>query len=231
MYGGPTVATPSCQPLAPRIPGYRRICPYTSHPRPDVALGWARSGSRTCAGGGFRQGGARVDVWGTTERDRDPNRASRIHGSVLRSIGLRARLHVVPYQDISPGGAAAVPAVGRRRLGGGVPGRLGVSPGVLRLQRRHEQWLCLRSGPGSRDAHRGDGAALRPRRAAARWTAVDHRLVDQADWVPTRRINAIELVSKRLAGYQLQPRHGLPGRPGLAAVDTSILLVCPPRPG
>ena len=32
MYGGSTVATPICQPLAPGMPGYRRYCPYTLSP-------------------------------------------------------------------------------------------------------------------------------------------------------------------------------------------------------
>ena len=32
MYGGPTVATPSCQPLLPGLLGYQRYCPYTLHP-------------------------------------------------------------------------------------------------------------------------------------------------------------------------------------------------------
>jgi hypothetical protein len=47
-----------------------------------------------------------------------------------------------------------------------------------------------------------------PDRAAALWTAVDHQLVDQALWVPTVAINAVELVSKRLAGYQYNPVTG-----------------------
>jgi len=32
MYGGPAFATPTCQPLAPGLPGYRRYCPYSAHP-------------------------------------------------------------------------------------------------------------------------------------------------------------------------------------------------------
>ena len=35
MYGGPAFATPTCQPLAPGLPGYRRYCPYSSHPSAD----------------------------------------------------------------------------------------------------------------------------------------------------------------------------------------------------
>ncbi len=39
LYGGPTVAEPTCQVLPPGIPGYRRYCPYTRHARADG--GWA----------------------------------------------------------------------------------------------------------------------------------------------------------------------------------------------
>jgi hypothetical protein len=32
LYGGPSLATPTCQPIAPGLPGYTRYCPYTLHP-------------------------------------------------------------------------------------------------------------------------------------------------------------------------------------------------------
>jgi hypothetical protein len=35
LYGGPTFAAPTCQPVAPGLPGYRRYCPYTQHPTAD----------------------------------------------------------------------------------------------------------------------------------------------------------------------------------------------------
>ena len=37
LYGGPGFATPACQAIVPGIPGYRRYCPYTLHPRADGA--------------------------------------------------------------------------------------------------------------------------------------------------------------------------------------------------
>ena len=37
MYGGPSFATPTCQPLTPGVPGYSRYCPYTLDPSPDGA--------------------------------------------------------------------------------------------------------------------------------------------------------------------------------------------------
>jgi ABC-type transport system substrate-binding protein len=134
MYGGPTVATPSCQPLAPRIPGYKRYCPYTRDPRPSGAWSGpdlARARALVAASG---RRGARVDVWGTT------NVCDRALDQQMR--------------------AATVAQLAR------------------------------------------------PRRAAALWTAVDHKLVDEAMWVPTVTLNAVELVSKRLAGYQFNPVTG-----------------------
>ena len=37
FYGGPAFATPTCQAIVPGIPGYRRYCPYTLHPRANGA--------------------------------------------------------------------------------------------------------------------------------------------------------------------------------------------------
>jgi ABC-type transport system substrate-binding protein/DNA-binding SARP family transcriptional activator len=208
MYGGPTVATPSCQPLAPRIPGYRRYCPYTGHPRPSGA--WAgpdldRARALVAASG---KRGARVDVWGTTNEIAVPTELPAYVASVLRAIGLRTRLHVVPYEDISPAKrrgiqlsvdgdwAAEYPAASSY-----LPQFFGCNGGTS------NGYVC---DPALDDQMRAATKAQlsSPRRAAALWTAVDHRLVDQAAWVPTVAINAVELVSKRLAGYQFNPVTG-----------------------
>jgi YVTN family beta-propeller protein len=37
LYGGPSFATPICEPIAPGLPGYKRYCPYTLHPRANGA--------------------------------------------------------------------------------------------------------------------------------------------------------------------------------------------------
>jgi hypothetical protein len=45
-------------------------------------------------------------------------------------------------------------------------------------------------------------------RADATWTAVDHRLTNQAVWAPTVDLHAVELVSPRVRNYQFNPVWG-----------------------
>ena len=47
-----------------------------------------------------------------------------------------------------------------------------------------------------------------PARADALWTSIDHEVTDEAGWVPTVDLNAVELVSKRLGDYQYNPVWG-----------------------
>jgi ABC-type oligopeptide transport system substrate-binding subunit len=47
-----------------------------------------------------------------------------------------------------------------------------------------------------------------PARASQLWTAVDHRLTDDAAWVPTVNLRAVDLVSTRLRNYEYNPVWG-----------------------
>jgi peptide/nickel transport system substrate-binding protein len=207
-YGGPTVATPTCQPLLPRLPGYRRYCPYTRDPRPSGAwsgpdLALARS---LVAASGRR--GTLVDVWGTTNEIAVPAQVPAYVASVLRSIGFRTRLHVVPYESIS------MPE--RRRFQLSVDGDWAAEYPAASAYL--PQFFGCRGGTSNgyvcdpsidRQMRAATVAQLSgPRRSAALWTAVDHRLTDKAWWVPTVSLNAVELVSKRLGGYQFNPVTG-----------------------
>ena len=46
LTGSSLIAQPTCQILAPTIPGYRPYCPYTLDPGPERVLDGARSGRR-----------------------------------------------------------------------------------------------------------------------------------------------------------------------------------------
>ena len=98
---GTRVATPTCQPLAPGLPGYRRYCPYTLHPRVDGAwsapdLARAR---RLVGASGTR--GERVNVWGVSDPNFVPREAPSYIAAVLRSLGYRAHLHLAPSATIT----------------------------------------------------------------------------------------------------------------------------------
>jgi peptide/nickel transport system substrate-binding protein len=204
MYGGSVIATPSCQPLAPRIPGYRRYCPYTREPRPNGA--WSAPDL------------ARVDVWGTTNEIALSAALPAYVTDVLRSIGLRARLHVVPYEDISP--------AKRRRIQVSVDGDW--LPEYPAASSYLPEFFGCDGGTSNgyvcdpaldRQMRAATMAQLSsPRRAAAVWTAVDHRLVDKAWWVPTVTLQAVGARVQAPRRLPVQPGDRLPRGPGLAAL-------------
>jgi YVTN family beta-propeller protein len=208
LYGGPTVAVPTCQPLTPGLPGYRRYCPYTRDPRPDgdwsaPDLNRAR---QLVAASGTR--GERVDVWGTTDEVAVPREEPAYVASVLRSLGYRTHLHLAPISQITmrmrrrfqlsvdgdwaaeyPDPASYIPQF--FGCGGGLTNGYYCDHGLDR-QMREASELELQS----------------PVRADATWTAVDHQLTDQAVWAPTVDLRAVELVSPRLRNYQFNPIWG-----------------------
>jgi peptide/nickel transport system substrate-binding protein len=208
LYGGPTIAAPTCQPLVPRLPGYRRYCPYTREPRhsgaysaPDVA----RARALVAASG---RRGALVDVWGTTNEIAVPSALPAYVARVLRSIGLRTQLHVVPYEDISPTARRHIQISVDGDWAADYPGASSYLPEFFGCHGGTSNgYVCDRRLEAL--MHAASTAQLTsPARAAALWTAADHRLVDQALWVPTVTLEAVELVSKRLAGYQFNPVMG-----------------------
>ena len=101
LYGGPSFATPTCQPIAPGLPGYRRYCPYTLHPRADGAWSapdMARARRLVAQSGTL---GERVDVWGSPDEGFVPPTTAAYIASVLRALGYRVHLHLVPLATIT----------------------------------------------------------------------------------------------------------------------------------
>jgi peptide/nickel transport system substrate-binding protein len=209
LYGGPVAATPICQPLAPGMPGYRRYCPYTAPPRRDG--GWAAPdlarARRLVAVSGTR--GSRIDVWAATDLPYIPRRLPAYVASVLRSLGYRTRLRLIPYEAFSP------PM--RRRIALSVdgdwvpeyPSPSAYMPQFFGCHGRHnrKRYVC----DPHLDKQMAQASALqisdRPR-AADSWTRIDRELVDRAVWVPTVNPHPPELVSKRLRNYQFHPVWG-----------------------
>ena len=101
MYGGPTVATPACQPLLPGLLGYVRYCPYTLHPSPsgtwtapDLALAEKlvdESGTK----------GDAVTIWGSPNEGAIPPQEAAYVTQLLNSLGYRAHLHMISIRLIS----------------------------------------------------------------------------------------------------------------------------------
>src|SRR5262249_2495439 len=101
MYGGPTVAAISCQPLLPGLVGYRAYCPYTLHPRangswhaPDLAR--AR---RLVAESGTR--GQTIVVHGLNDEIGVPSPLAPYFARVLRSLGYRTRVQLAATNSLT----------------------------------------------------------------------------------------------------------------------------------
>jgi YVTN family beta-propeller protein len=204
MYGGPAAATPTCQPLPPGIFGYRPYCPYTRSPAPDGA--WhgpdIRRARRLVAASGTK--GQLIDVWGTTDALL-PRELPAYVASVLRSLGYRTRLHLVPGSKIT--------YAMRRTFQLSVDGDW--LPDYPKPSSFLPQFFGCNGGYSNGyvcdpalDRMMTRATALQvqdPERAAALWAAIDRRIVDRAYWVPLVNAHSPELVSRRLRNFQYNP--------------------------
>ena len=208
LYGGPSLATPICQPIAPGLPGYRRYCPYTLHPNANgtwSAPNMARA-RQLVAQSGTR--GERIVVWGSPDIEFVPPTVPGYFASVLRALGYDVTLHLTPLVSITkqdwsdmqifiegdwvapwPDPTSYIPQF--FSCGGGNSNGWYCNPATDRLMRRAER-LELTDPPRSRTI----------------WEAVDRQLTDSAEWVPTVTHPGIELTSRRLRNYQYNPVDG-----------------------
>ena len=205
MYGGPTVATPTCQPLLPGLLGYQRYCPYTVHPTPNGAwtapdLALARklvdeSGTK----------GDVVTVWGSPDEGAVPPQEAAYITQVLRSLGYRARLHMISFGLISH------PMWARFQIS--VEGDW--SPTIPPLPAFLPPFFACNGGYGNGyycnpaiDREMTEATLLElqsPAQAAAMWTKVDHQLTDQAEWVTTVDLNEVDIISSGCATTSSTP--------------------------
>jgi peptide/nickel transport system substrate-binding protein len=208
LYGGSRFATPTCQPIAPALPGYRRYCPYTLHPRasgawsaPDLARARrlvARSGTL----------GERIGVWGIPDEGYVPPTTTAYVAGVLRTLGYRVRIRLVPLATVTqamrthfqlstdgdwvapyPDASSYIPQY--FSCGGGNSNGFYCNP---RLDRQMQQATQLELS--------------NPPRSRALWESIDRQLTDNAVWVPTETPRQIDLTSNRLHNYQYNPVWG-----------------------
>ena len=208
MYGA-NVATPTCQPLPAGFPGYRRYCPYTLHPRADGRwtapdLGRAR---RLVLASGTR--GEQIDVWAASDLPGIPRHLPPYVAEVLRSLGYKTRLRLVPFATFSPNMRRGIQLSVDGDWVPDYPAPTAFMPSFFGCHggdnRKH--YVC----DPELDREMRSASALQLQdatRAAALWAKIDHQLVDQAVWVPIVNARAIEFVSKRLRNYQYHPVWG-----------------------
>ena len=208
LYGGPSFATPTCQPIAPGLPGYLRYCPYTLHPSAGGAWGapdLARARHLVAESGTL---GERVDVWGSPDEGFIPPATTAYIASVLRELGYRVHEHLVPI-------AAITEAMWQRM-------QVSVDGDWLASYPDPSSYLpqFFACGGGNSNGYYCNPALDRemqqaemleltdPSRASAVWESVDRQLTDDAVWVPTVTFRDVELTSRRLRNYQYNPVWG-----------------------
>jgi peptide/nickel transport system substrate-binding protein len=203
--GSGGVNPPTCQILPAHSPGYRRYCPYGT--RPDLARARvlvARSGTK----------GMKVTYWSWTFFSPLAKYAARL----LRSVGYRPSVKSLGNSYFS------MVADSRRRAQMGVDGWFPDYPAPSGFF--VPVFSCAsfrRADPGQNNLsefcdHRLDRQVQRalrdqvndPYAARGLWAAVDHRIVDEAPWVPLVNFETVDVVSKRVGDYEYSPAIGTP---------------------
>lgn len=207
FWGGPALATTTCQLVPPLLPGFVRYCPYTLRPSPTGA--WhapnLRKARRLVAASGTS--GMRVTVW----TDPAAGREARYLASVLRQLGYRAKVAVLPIQrllayagdsrnhvQVVPGGwSADYPSasnfIGKLACRFFTPGDPERTTDLSEhcdpaFDRRIERAQALQ--------------AVDPERAAVEWAKLDRYVTDRALMLPTVSFRETDVLSPRVGNYQ-----------------------------
>ena len=220
MYGGPTVATPTCQPLLPGLLGYERYCPYTVHPTPngawtapDLALAKKlvdESGTK----------GDVVTVLGSPDQGTIPSQEAAYIAQVLGSLGYRARLNMVPFNLVGPGEMQElqlqeVQISVEGDLNADYPAPSSYIPSFFACDGGNAGYMGSNSNANycnpAIDREMRQATLLEnqsPVQAAVMWARVDRQLTDQAEWVATVDLNQVDIISKQLRNYEFNPVWG-----------------------
>jgi ABC-type transport system substrate-binding protein len=195
LYG---TATPTCQTLMAGMLGYHPDCHHLSPDRARARRLVAASGTR----------GQRIDVWGASDNLGVPREVPAYVSAVLRSLGYRVRLHMVPFAQLT--------AARRRRIQISVDGDW--LPDYPAPSSYVPQFLGCRGGLSNGyvcdpalDKRMRAAASLElsnPSRAASAWAAIDRYITRRADWIPTVLPREPELVSQRVGNYEYSPIWG-----------------------
>ncbi len=214
IFGGPSLAQPSCQVLPPNFPGYQPYCPYTLDPSagkwtaPDLAK--ARS---LVAASGTR--GAHVAVVGTTDTIGKAITLQFVQD--LNRIGYRATPKLLsnaiqyPYIQDSRNHVQ----VGYSQWFQDYPAAsdfINVLLGCSYFHPRSDASPNI-SGFCDRSVQAQINEALHvgetdPGAANKQWAQIDRRVTDLAPIVTLFNPKLVDFVSKRLHGYQYNPQGG-----------------------
>jgi peptide/nickel transport system substrate-binding protein len=211
LYGGPKLATPTCQILPPNFPGYEPYCPYTKNPgtkwtAPDLA-----KAKKLIEESGTKGMPVKVNS-DTTDVDKA---YGEYFVGLLNSLGYKAKpqflsndiqypyiqnsKNKVPfaysswYQDYPAASDFLNVLLGC----GSFHPNSNSSPNIAEF--------CDKGIQAQMD-HAGEVGLTNPDAANKIWAQVDRRVTDQAPWVAMFNPKLLDFVSKRVKGYQFSPQ-------------------------
>jgi peptide/nickel transport system substrate-binding protein len=216
-WGGTLAAQPACQLLPPGLPGYRRHCPYTTHPSDHgrwkgTDLTRAR---RLVAASGTQ--GMPVVVWNVTPSPSGSVEDTRVAVAALRRLGYRASLRLLPDStyftytgdsrnraQVIDGGFGADYASASDFIGKLTCGNFVARDG---LDTTDDSEIC--NTRFDRQVELASSLqATQPAAADTLWSRLDRKLTDLAIIVPTVTPNAVDAVSHHIHNYQYNPVWG-----------------------
>jgi ABC-type transport system substrate-binding protein/DNA-binding SARP family transcriptional activator/streptogramin lyase len=217
LTGSSLTAQPTCQVLAPTLPGYQPYCPYTLDPSPSGS--WTApdfaTAERLVAGSGTR--GTKVTLLMTPPSPGAPTlQVGRYVVSVLDRLGYQASLKVITNAAAvglgDLGDSSKRPQIGWFTWFQDNPTPSNFIQPLL---------TCRSFVPSSQDnvnaaefcnrridAQSAHAAALQARDPAAAgelWSRIDHELVDRAPWVPLYNPRTVTVLGPRVGNYKYHP--------------------------
>jgi peptide/nickel transport system substrate-binding protein len=212
IYGGPKLATPTCQVLPPNFPGYEPYCPYTINPGsgkwtgPDL-----QKAKQLIAQSGTKGATVKVNTQNT-----DPQKSYGLYFvGLLNKLGYKATLQAlsgsIQYAYVQNSGNKVqfawsdwfqdYPAASdflNILLGcGSFHPNSNSSPNIAEFCNQAIQKQMDQAG----ETGITDQAA-----ANKQWAAVDRAVTDQAPWVAMMNTKYINFVGKRVKGFIFSPQ-------------------------
>ena len=208
LYGGPGIAAPICQPIAPGLPGYRDYCPYTVNP--DSSGRWsgpdlARARRLIAAS---HTAGEHIDLWGSPTTGYVPAGVPQYFAKVLRELGYHVRVHILPFPEITPAMWRGFQISTDGDWVANYPDPASYLPLFFACNGGNSNgYFCEPSI--DREMDRAELLSLTdPSAAQKTWQRVDRQLTDAAEWVPTVTYRDLEISSQRVGNYEFNPVWG-----------------------
>jgi YVTN family beta-propeller protein len=215
LLGAATSWRPTCQILPPNFPGYEPFCPYTLEPKSGVwsAPDLDRARALIQEAGAI---GAKVTVWDSDDPAIDANipperiEVMRYVVEVLDDLGLRAHLKIV--HDVDEYAGAVFAGLPQAYLFGWAPDYPRASQFIDLLFRCDVVFNVSGLCSESLDARIDEALRLEatdPGAANRAWIAIEHRLVEDAVWVPLMNPVSAYAFSGRTENVQVHPQWGV----------------------